>query len=128
MKNHPHLAIEIRNGISISKIMQAINLSYSIYFRKRYNYIGHVWQGRFKSNPIGKDSYLLKCLRYIDQNPVRKGLVRDPADYKWGSYRYYAFGEKNPLLDINGGKKKEDVEKFSVFYSREENNFIIDKI
>lgn len=101
MRTHPHLVIETTNGISISKIMQAINLSYSRYFRNKYNYVGHVWQGRFKSSPIGKDSYLLQCLRYIDLNPVKKHVVIDPADYKWGSYRCYAFGENNDLIDLH---------------------------
>lgn len=101
MITHLHLVIETTDDISISKIMQAINLSYSFYFRKKYNYVGHVWQGRFHSSPIGKESYLLRCLRYIDTNPVKEGLVIDPADYKWGSYRSYAFGEKNNLIDIH---------------------------
>ena len=101
MRTHIHLAIESTANFSISKIMQAINLSYSFHFRKKYNYVGHVWQGRFTSSPVGNDCYLLRCLRYIDLNPVKDNIIIDPANHQWGSYRAYAFGEKNALIDLH---------------------------
>ncbi len=62
---------------------------------------GYLWQGRYKSMLIGDDAYLLECGRYIERNPVKAGLVEDPKDYPWTSYRTYAFGEENPLIDPN---------------------------
>jgi hypothetical protein len=69
--------------------MHALTLSYSVKFRKKYRYCGYVWQGRFKSNVIEGDSYIIDCIEYIHNNPVRAGLVDRAEDYFWSSYRSY---------------------------------------
>ncbi len=89
MNNHAHLIVESNQRANISKIMQAITLSYSQKFRHKYSYIGYVWQGRFKSNIIEGDTYILKCIEYIHNNPVRAKIVEDPKDYLWSSYYFY---------------------------------------
>ena len=89
MDNHAHLVIESNGLINISKIMQAITLSYSQKFRHKHNYTGYVWQGRFKSNVIETDNYILDCLNYIHNNPVRAKIVNDVRDYIWSSYQFY---------------------------------------
>jgi len=89
MDNHAHLVIHPVDKFNISRIMQSISLSFSFKFRKRYNYSGHVWQGRFKSSLVDEDRYLLNCLEYIHNNPVRAGLVRKAEDYVWSSCRFY---------------------------------------
>ncbi len=65
MDNHAHLVLAADQKTNISKIMQSILLSYSQKFRKKYSYCDHVWQGRFKSNVIEDDNYILECLEYI---------------------------------------------------------------
>lgn len=93
MDNHVHLVIETSNTLAnISKIMQAITLSYSQKFRRKYNYTGYVWQGRFKSSVIEDDSYILGCLNYIHNNPIRANIVENITDYKWSSYHFYNSG------------------------------------
>jgi len=99
MDNHAHLVIEANSMVNISKIMQAITLSYSQKFRHKYNYTGYVWQGRFKSNPIQGDRYILECIDYIHNNPVRANMVRYPGDYHWSSYHFYN-GSANALSDV----------------------------
>lgn len=102
MDNHVHLVPEtIENEGRISEIMKGINLAYVQHFRKKYKYIGHFWQDRFKSIVVAKDNYLLACGSYIELNPVRAGLVSNPGHYEWSSYAFYAFGKENNLLDIN---------------------------
>jgi REP element-mobilizing transposase RayT len=96
MDNHTHLAISANGLITISKIMQAIELSYSQKFRHKYGYSGYVWQGRFKSNVIESDEYILACLDYIHNNPVRAKLVNHPKDYLWSSYHFY-HSDNSPL-------------------------------
>ena len=96
MDNHAHLVVRVVNNINISKIMHAINLSFSFKFRKKYNYFGHVWQGRFRSNVIDKDRYILNCLEYIHNNPVRAGLVGNVEAYLWSSYHFYN-NLRNPI-------------------------------
>jgi REP element-mobilizing transposase RayT len=89
MDNHAHLVLGTDHTSNISKIMQAILLSYSLKFRKKYNYVGHVWQGRFKSNVIEGENYILECLGYIHNNPVRANIASHAQDYSWSSYCFY---------------------------------------
>ena len=89
MDNHAHLIVETSDTINISKIMQAVTLSYSVKFRKRHSYSGYVWQGRFKSNVIEDDRHIIECINYIHNNPVRAGIVEKDEDYPWSSYSFY---------------------------------------
>ncbi|MFB1082199.1 REP-associated tyrosine transposase [Jeotgalibacillus sp. JSM ZJ347] len=88
MDNHIHLVVREKN-ISISKIMQRINGSYSIYMNKKHNGSGHIYQGRFYSDPVNTISKLHNVIRYIHQNPVRSHMTSHPAGYKWSSCRAY---------------------------------------
>ncbi len=112
MDNHVHLVIEAAEKANISKIMQAITLSYSQKFRRKYNYSGYVWQGRFKSNVIEGEKYIIDCIEYAHNNPVRASLVEVPEDYQWSSYHFYHSGE-NPIkeqieIDIFGNDAEEE--------------------
>lgn len=89
MDNHVHLVIQTNSLVSISKIMHAIILSYSVKFRKKYGYTGYVWQGRFRSNVIEGEHYILECIDYIHNNPVRAKIVEKIIDYLWSSYHFY---------------------------------------
>jgi REP element-mobilizing transposase RayT len=89
MDNHIHLVIEASSCYSISRIMQSILLSYSRKYRNRYKYVGHLWQGRFISKPIMGEKYILECLEYIHNNPVRAQLIDSPDHYIWSSARFY---------------------------------------
>jgi putative transposase len=90
MDNHAHLIIKVTSPINISKIMHAVNLSYSVKFRKKYGCTGYVWQGRFKSNVIGGERYIVDCIEYIHNNPIRAKIVENIEDYFWSSYRFYS--------------------------------------
>ncbi|MFW5991888.1 MAG: transposase [Halanaerobiaceae bacterium] len=98
MHNHFHLIIK-ENDENISKIMKAINVSYALYFNKCYDKVGHVFQGRYKSEPIEDRNYLLTAVRYVHNNPVKAKIVKEPEDYKWSSYHEYInLGYKGILL------------------------------
>src|SRR6266540_2936538 len=56
MNNHVHLLLETKEGSNLSKIMQGINLAYTIWFNRKNRKVGHLWQDRFKSIIIEKDS------------------------------------------------------------------------
>jgi putative transposase len=99
MNNHVHLLIETKENHSLSKLMQGINLAYTIWFNRKKGKVGHLWQDRYKSGVIERDTYLLECGRYIERNPVRAGLVKDPRDYPWSSYRVYGYGKGDGLTD-----------------------------
>ena len=89
MPNHIHLVLETTKYGNISQIMQKLNSSYAMYVNKRRNRVGHLFQGRFFSRVVDKDSYLLELSRYIHLNPVKAGLVKEPEDYLWSSYNDY---------------------------------------
>lgn len=101
MRNHIHLLLKTNNAISLAKTMQGLQLSYFHYFRRRYGYVGRFWQGKFYSKLIEYDTYLLTAGLYIEKNPFKAGLVKDPREYKWSSYNTYAYGVKDPLIDLN---------------------------
>lgn len=101
MPNHVHLILETTVESNLSKLMKQLNLSYLYHFRKRYSYYGHLWQGRFKSILIEKDKYLMVCGRYIELNPVRAKIVKEPEDYRWSSYKRYACGQRDNLIDLD---------------------------
>ena len=88
LPNHYHLEIETID-VSLSKIMHQINFLYSLHFRKRYHTSGHLFQDRFYSSLINKESYFWEASRYIDLNAVRAGLVKKPQDYRWSSFSIY---------------------------------------
>lgn len=101
MFNHIHLLCRISSETNLAKLMQGLGLSYSNRYRKRYEYTGQFWQGRYKSNIIEDDGYLLRCGLYIERNPVEAGIVELPEDYPWSSYRKYALGEENDIIDLS---------------------------
>lgn len=88
MSNHYHLLLETSQP-NISKIMQYINTSYTIYHNTKRRKTGHVFQGRYKSIVVEGDTYFLELSRYIHLNPVRAKIVNEPAKYKWSSYPGY---------------------------------------
>jgi len=97
MDNHVHLVIN-ENESTISEIMKSINVSYVMYFNKKYDRIGHLFQGRFKSEVVDSDQYLLSLIRYVHNNPVKANIVKDSKDYLWTSYKYYSEINKDHYL------------------------------
>lgn len=101
MNNHVHLLLEPSTSDVLSRFMLKLNLAYAHYFQKKYGGVGHLWQGRYKSILVAKDSYCLSCAAYIELNPVAAGIVQDPEAYPWSSYHHSAFGTHNPLVHPN---------------------------
>lgn len=100
MNNHIHLAIKV-NDTSLSCIMQNIAFRYTYYINKKYNRVGHLFQGRFKSIVVDVNAYFLELIRYIHLNPVRAKLVEDPKEYYWSSHTAYCKLVECPWLNIN---------------------------
>ena len=80
MGNHYHLLIET-NTPALSKGMKYLNGTYTQYFNRRHQRVGHVFQGRFKAILVQKEAYLLELARYIVLNPVRAQMVRSAKDW-----------------------------------------------
>ncbi|MCF7917042.1 MAG: transposase [Candidatus Omnitrophica bacterium] len=101
MDNHVHLLVKVKEKSNLSKFIKRINLKYTSYYRSKYDYCGHLWQGRFHSTIIDNESYLLQCGKYIELNPIRARIVSSPEKYQFSSYSYYGFGQTDPLITPN---------------------------
>ena len=96
MPNHVHLLCELTSG-RLAKCMQVIQQRYAQYVNRRYRRVGHLYQGRYRAILCERDRYLLALVRYLHLNPVRAGLVDDPAAYPWSSHASYLGGPHPPV-------------------------------
>jgi len=78
--------------------MQMLGRYYVQYIIICYQRTGTLWEGRYKATLIDSEAYLLTCMRYIELNPVRAGMVNDPAGYPWSSYHCNALGQLSDLV------------------------------
>jgi putative transposase len=97
MNNHFHLLLETPLG-GLGEFMRRFNITYTGYFKRRHNRVGHLYQGGYKSIVVEKDEYLSALSRYIHLNLIRTKLFGDNADevkwefltkYKWSSLPGY---------------------------------------
>ncbi|KAB3525440.1 transposase [Alkaliphilus serpentinus] len=124
MGNHVHLLLKIGEE-PIEQVMRRICGSYVYWYNYKYQRVGNLFQDRFKSEPIEKDEYLLIVQRYIHQNPLKAGLIKNEEKYKWSSYCEYLGEAKivnvNYIFDIIETGREKAVEIF-IKYNNEESN------
>lgn len=101
MRNHIHLLVTPSTKDALSKMMQSVGRRYVRYFNDKYQRVGTLWEGRYRSTLVENEKYFLICSRYIELNPVRLGLVTDPEHYLWSSYRGNIGLSKDLLLSIH---------------------------
>jgi putative transposase len=101
MTNHVHLLLTPHQEQSISKTLQMLGRYYVQYYNHCYQRTGTLWEGRYKATLIDSASYLLTCMRYIELNPVRAGMVAHPVEYPWSSYAGNAEGKRDELLNAH---------------------------
>ena len=99
MPNHVHLVVRPLEPKRMSVFMKNINQIYAQYFNTKYSRYGHLWQSRFKSMVISDGDYLLRCVEYVERNPVRADICKTIMDYKWSSYRLRILGVDNDICD-----------------------------
>lgn len=97
MSNHVHLLLNSPPD-KLSVFIKRINIRYAAYFNKKYKRVGHLFQDRFRSEPIEDESYLVQVFRYILRNPEEAGLCA-ASQYPWSSYA--AYGGKDGLTDTS---------------------------
>ena len=98
MSNHFHLLATPETAEGIPQMMQAVGRRYVRNFNLRQQRTGTLWEGRYRSTLIQAERYLLACMVYMDLNPVRAGMVMDPADYPWSSYAHYVGRRPDRLI------------------------------
>jgi putative transposase len=98
MPNHVHLLVTPARPGALANMMQDLGRRYVRVFNDAHRRTGTLWEGRYKSCLVDSERYLLVCHRYIELNPVRAGIIREPAAYLWSSHRHYALGVSNPIV------------------------------
>jgi putative transposase len=98
MSNHVHLLVTPAAPGAVGAMMQDMGRRYVRVINTLHSRTGTLWEARYRSSLIDSESYLLTCQRYIELNPVRAGLVSDPAAYPWSSHPYYVAGRANDLI------------------------------
>ena len=97
MTNHFHLLATPDTVDGLPLMMQSVGRSYVRYFNHRHGRTGTLWEGRYRSTIVQSERYLLACMAYIDLNPVRAGMVAQPADYPWSSHAH-SLGRRSDKL------------------------------
>ena len=102
MPDHVHILATPGTTDSISRTIQSIGRNYVQYFNECHGGSGTLWEGRYRATVIDASSYMLTCCRYIEQNPVRNGLVKNARDYRWSSYAHNALGQIDEMIKVSG--------------------------
>ena len=96
MTNHVHMAVQV-SDVPLSKVAHNLLSRYAKWFNWRHGRTGHLFERRYRAFPVHDNSALQSLARYIHLNPVRAGIVENPADYPWSSYAWYV-GRRKPAL------------------------------
>jgi len=121
MTNHYHVVVETPDG-NLSNGMRQLNGVYTQRFNRRHGLVGHLFQGRFEGILVERDAYLLELSRYVVLNPVRAGMVPEPAAWPWSSYRAMVGLEPAPawletdwVLGQFGSKRRQAHKRYARF-------------
>jgi len=88
MINHVHLIVMPDNEKSLSHVLRTLHTKYSQFMNSKAKIKGHLWQGRYFSSVLD-EAYLIAAVRYVENNPVRAGLVSKPCEWKWSTARMH---------------------------------------
>ena len=124
MSNHIHILIKVEKE-DLELIMKRIAGSYVYWYNWKYYRKGHLFQDRFKSEPVEDDEYFLTVLRYIHQNPLKAGLVKSIDDYQFSSYNNY-IAEKGGVIDFDYTLSLMEKEAFIAFNNEKNDDCCLD--
>lgn len=99
MNTHFHLVVKIPEVFQFSRGLQKLKSQYIYKFHTKYKISGPIWRERFRSLLIENESYLYACGQYIENNPVKAGIVRTSVEWEYSSSRYYLRGGKDGVVD-----------------------------
>ncbi|MEA3353871.1 MAG: transposase [Campylobacterota bacterium] len=123
MTNHYHLLIETKES-NISDTMKKLNSLYSIYFNKKYNRTGHLWQGRFASYYLYDDVQFCYVSKYIERNPIKANMVKQVDHYKYQSFfqwkyklEHFKLIENSKIFDMTFKEYEEFVTSEILLYT-----------
>ena len=98
MPTHFHLLMTPHTENGLGKLMQYVGRYYVRYFNQRYSRTGTLWDGRYRATLVDPKGFFKDCAHYIEENPVRVGLVKGARAYDWSSYGAHAMGREDALV------------------------------
>lgn len=98
MTNHVHLLLTPAESGRVPRLMQSLGRRYVRYFNDRHGRTGTLWEGRYRAGPVEIETYLLRCYRYIELNPVRAAMASSADGHRWSSYAANALGVDDSLV------------------------------
>ncbi|MFW6263386.1 MAG: transposase [Thermotogota bacterium] len=131
MGNHIHLLMKTE-GEALGQVFRRIGASFVYWYNRKYDRMGHLFQDRFKSEVVETDNYLLTCLRYIHQNPVKAGIIEDIESYVWSSYLEYLgiindhHVDKDYVLNLFDEDRAKAVADFKAFHEIDNDDQCLD--
>jgi len=123
MGNHAHLLIH-EESAPLEQIFRRIGSRYVYWYNRKYNRVGHLFQDRYKSEPVENDRYFLTVLRYIHRNPTKAGLCKTVGEYKWSSYNEYI--RKSAIIDSDFALEIIGRDRFVDFMNEESDDQCLD--
>jgi putative transposase len=99
MPNHVHLLVTPQAAGDVGRVVQSLGRRYVRWFNDRHARTGALFEGRYRSTVVEADRYFLACMRYIELNPVRAGLVHGPAEFRWSSHGHHVGRVVDPLIN-----------------------------
>lgn len=123
MGNHVHLLLKEEKE-PLEQIIRRLGARFVYWYNIKYQRVGHLFQDRFKSEPVETDEYFLTVIRYIHQNPVKANICKEIADYKFSSYREYLV--KNHIADTEFVLEMIKLQDFVEFNHQEDKTSCLD--
>ena len=123
MGNHIHLLLK-EGKESLAQIMKRIGGKYVYWYNGKYKRTGHLFQDRFKSEPVSDDKYFLTVLRYIHHNPVKAGIVNKAEDYMFSSYNEYI--NSSDIIDVEFTFELISIENFREYHRKSSEDKCLD--
>jgi putative transposase len=125
MPNHIHMIVVPHKQDALVKVFKPLHMRYAQLINRRRGWKGHLWQGRYFSAPLD-DAYLWSAVRYVEQNPVRAGMINEAQEYEWSGAAGHCHLKEDPLLSdklplkeaiddwVGWLKEKEDSKKIEI--------------
>lgn len=110
MNNHAHFLIFTEDVNLISDLMRKVNTSYAIYYNKNHTRCGYVFRDRYKTEQIYSREYIVNCIHYIHNNPVKAKICQNQEEYKYSGYKEF----KNKAYLVNKNKVLRILSKYNI--------------
>lgn len=125
MNNHVHFAVVPQRPDSLSLMFKYVSMRYSQYFNRKLDRRGHLWQDRYFSCPLDKD-HLFEVFRYIENNPVKAGLVKSAEDYPWSSAKSHIFSDfSSDELLVDYTKYSKEIKNWKEYLNETSNEQLV---